>query len=458
MPCCTSDHSPKIQIGYIQEIFHFVLMAFNLYRATRNHTSHLVSISCPTLQQWLGLLICILILVTAMRLYKFFYKVSLSNISFSAWYFILANIFEEPAFVPKKLESKQFFRLVLGTWVLTTVVLTNCYNGLMITELNSPLPATAPTSWRDLICGDKYIFKKYDKFKKLKVVNNTVGVFWESNFGEFRQYWDNSNYWYNDYWYPHIVSNKNSTSFINCFDLFSTVIEPNGNGILKYAFTEFLYAYGFNPSLNYDPPKVLSEESLLMYSFLNPRHLFEPKKVNCSFDQCNQTALTSIIEGELINCGRTVLAAKASDLSGEIHFLKKNYDWIPFEEGRDSLHSQIIGFLFKREGNSKVPAYCRQLVQSGIFSRLEDEYQRQKFSKRIPVVTTRVENKELPLNLAGKVFTVFVLCGITTGVGVIVFIFEIRTQLRFCCMAWFAQANFIVTEILIATTRIICTS
>lgn len=393
-----------------------------------------------------------------MRLYKFFYKVSLSNISFSAWYFILANIFEEPAFVPKKLESKQFFRLVLGTWVLTTVVLTNCYNGLMITELNSPLPATAPTSWRDLICGDKYIFKKYDKFKKLKVVNNTVGVFWESNFGEFRQYWDNSNYWYNDYWYPHIVSNKNSTSFINCFDLFSTVIEPNGNGILKYAFTEFLYAYGFNPSLNYDPPKVLSEESLLMYSFLNPRHLFEPKKVNCSFDQCNQTALTSIIEGELINCGRTVLAAKASDLSGEIHFLKKNYDWIPFEEGRDSLHSQIIGFLFKREGNSKVPAYCRQLVQSGIFSRLEDEYQRQKFSKRIPVVTTRVENKELPLNLAGKVFTVFVLCGITTGVGVIVFIFEIRTQLRFCCMAWFAQANFIVTEILIATTRIICTS
>lgn len=34
-----------------------------------------------------------------------------------------------------------------------SVILTNCYNGLMITELNAPLPWFEPKTFNDLVCS-----------------------------------------------------------------------------------------------------------------------------------------------------------------------------------------------------------------------------------------------------------------------------------------------------------------
>lgn len=45
---------------------------------------------------------------------------------------MLASLFEETGFMPTRIEKHTFFRIMLGVWSLMSVVLTNGYNGIMI--------------------------------------------------------------------------------------------------------------------------------------------------------------------------------------------------------------------------------------------------------------------------------------------------------------------------------------
>ncbi|OXA45859.1 hypothetical protein Fcan01_18949 [Folsomia candida] len=76
---------------------------------------------------------------------------------FSAWLFVLATLFEETGFLPSKIEKHTFFRFTLGTWCLMSVILTNCYNGIMITELNAPLKLFHPDTFDHLRCRQNYM-------------------------------------------------------------------------------------------------------------------------------------------------------------------------------------------------------------------------------------------------------------------------------------------------------------
>lgn len=65
----------------------------------------------------------------------------------------LATIFEEVGHVPPKIERNTYFRPTFGSWCLISVIFTNCYNGLMISSLNAPLPTFEPKIFNDLDCS-----------------------------------------------------------------------------------------------------------------------------------------------------------------------------------------------------------------------------------------------------------------------------------------------------------------
>jgi hypothetical protein len=121
---------------------------------------------------WLGLGIFMSLIVVMLSIYV---KIEYSASSFSPWLFILASLFEETTFIPKALEKKTFFRLVLGFWSLMSIFLTNCYTSLMMTGLNSPLPGVKINSWRDLICGP---VQKIDSNLTSWMENNKVSQYW----------------------------------------------------------------------------------------------------------------------------------------------------------------------------------------------------------------------------------------------------------------------------------------
>ncbi|OXA46323.1 hypothetical protein Fcan01_19092 [Folsomia candida] len=111
---------------------------------------------------WFVLLTSVTLIIVITSTYK--YLTALRNTSFAPWLFILATMFEESGFLPKKIDRKWFLRLILGTWCLASVILTNCYNGIMISELNAPLAALRLSTFEQLLChrADKNDIPKFE--------------------------------------------------------------------------------------------------------------------------------------------------------------------------------------------------------------------------------------------------------------------------------------------------------
>ncbi|OXA41245.1 hypothetical protein Fcan01_23981 [Folsomia candida] len=99
---------------------------------------------------WVALGISLVSIVAILSTYKYF--TALRGISFSAWLFILGTLFEESSPIPVEIGRRWFVRFILGSWCVVSLILTNCYSGTMISELNSPLPALRPSSFADLVC------------------------------------------------------------------------------------------------------------------------------------------------------------------------------------------------------------------------------------------------------------------------------------------------------------------
>lgn len=97
---------------------------------------------------WCGIFVTVATLILVLVLFQK-YDDSDDTSYLSPWLFILANMLEESGSIPRSMEKKAFYRYTLGSWVLMSVILTNCYNGLMITSLNAPLPGWGPTIFQD---------------------------------------------------------------------------------------------------------------------------------------------------------------------------------------------------------------------------------------------------------------------------------------------------------------------
>lgn len=80
---------------------------------------------------------------------------------------VIALVFEEGMYLPAEVERKKFIRTVLGSWLLMSVFLTNCYNGIMIDEFNSPFPSIKIKTFRDLVCDYKKVKYSSEGFNNL---------------------------------------------------------------------------------------------------------------------------------------------------------------------------------------------------------------------------------------------------------------------------------------------------
>ncbi|OXA42495.1 hypothetical protein Fcan01_22817 [Folsomia candida] len=105
---------------------------------------------------WLVLGTTIGIIVAITTLCQHFFSL-LEQQRFSAWMYVLASLFEETGFMPTRISKHNFFRISFGIWSIMSVVLTNGYNGIMISELNSPMRQFQTESFDQLDCGNKIL-------------------------------------------------------------------------------------------------------------------------------------------------------------------------------------------------------------------------------------------------------------------------------------------------------------
>lgn len=104
----------------------------------------------PELWLALGISIATIIVITTIVLH--FWK---QRQRFAAWLFILAMLFEKTGFMPCILTKSTFFRLSLGTWCIMSVILANCYNGFVISELNASEKFFHPDKFEHLLCNNE---------------------------------------------------------------------------------------------------------------------------------------------------------------------------------------------------------------------------------------------------------------------------------------------------------------
>jgi hypothetical protein len=286
--------------------------------------------------------------------------------SFSPWLFVLGTIFEETSSAPVKLEKKTFYRLSIGIWCLMVAILTNCYNGLMITGLNSPLPGSKMESFRDLLC-DGSLFENKQNFNLTQWLE-TSKISW---------------YWNQILPNPKIINPYESR---DCFRIWSPDVPP-GIRHPDYPFNNLFYGFlhlyfvmftGFVTVYDKRNSSLLSYSDKLFLSFMNPSHGREPvmlKQIRTEeqrFPSETETSLGNQLQ--ITNCDQK--SAYITSLQGieiEMDFLSKNYADIDFYTGKenDIMLQEMQRLVFQRVRNTKIPSYYRWMIDSGIYTRLE---------------------------------------------------------------------------------------
>ncbi|OXA36888.1 hypothetical protein Fcan01_28325 [Folsomia candida] len=315
----------------------------------------------------------------------FTYLSDFDQISASIWLFVLATIFEEAGSLPRKMERRLIFRLVLGSWCLMSVLLTNCYNGVMITELNAPHKAWNPTVFDHLVCKR---MQKHDVLEE----------------------WEGIDFYLENY--------------INMIPL-----PVNAKGLQKY---------GYNGSDKIQLGWCFGAMSLLMDNLnmrtdrKSPRYTHFQEFVN-PFAQKGCFHLLSLPNGYV---------SGFPDLPEFLHRLYKDliktvfrcdpttFKTQPgtriitvFYKGKETMDTAITGWRLYQRDLSKVPKKFKAVIESGIYWRLQIEATHQKYLLRRPLI--RLEPYVMHAELNGAFSTLFVLCGGTVILATLVALVEI---------------------------------
>lgn len=230
-----------------------------------------------------------------------------------------------------------FIRLILGTWSLFLIFLTNAYDGLMITDLNAPLRGSHPIYWKYLVCdtNDRLNLLSASQSDQLSMqswVNRMTG----SQRGA--SYWKNS---VADRINEFIKPGDQNVSQ-DCFRLLSHV-KKEKPGIRNYDFliylgTETHYLYDINNPRylaifkKHQSIKGATYLSLLL-DFANPKHAYHAEVMN-NYVKINKTQVTpeiadAAVEQEAAGCEKTVLITKSRMISAQLGHPSK---WYPSKE------------------------------------------------------------------------------------------------------------------------------
>lgn len=349
---------------------------------------------------WYALLATYILISAALSLWLFWKKI---KGSFCPWLYVLGPLFEDGVPLPEKLEKNSIFRGVVGCWIIVCVLFSNCYNGLMITGLNSPLAATTVTTFRDLVCDYqevKYNFEQYGKMNRTAKPNRLSAA-------NFYLYWYTS-YIIGLYGYEDGLKETNNPYYSVSTDCFSILSTPVDGTYPVPKFYLFLY-YNVNIKFMYNGEHDIKTTKPLELglNLFYPKQRLYPRSIT-SLSRTNVSEQRKEVEKEVVECGKTVFVAATGEFVGEVDFLSRTYPWIKFYISKDIFMPEPYGIIIKNPGMSKIPQRVNSLVESGIYSRLvKERNERQNFRRQRAGV---YKPPKETMAMDGRISTLFMLC------------------------------------------------
>lgn len=376
----------------------------------------------PTL--WLGFITSMLLTFIVLYVYTTWKH---KRSPYSIWLSLISLFFEDFTSVPKAIGNGLFYRLIFVTWAPVAVLFTNCYSGLMITELNAPLKETRSQNFDDLVCQGGYILGT------MVMPRDVVRWVEGTPFENYNTYWEISSYGSPKKKY------KNSFASNNCYRMLSSPIQVSGYGPsylwhnmllreVKYFFSKGLLPFNRTRPISFH----LSKEELLSLLFLNPVYHLFPKGMDSEKLNYSTTELQTLVVRDIIDCGeKNVFIANLETLRGEMAFLTKNYPSKQFTSGKRSIGLFLNGWWFQGGGRSSgssslstVQRNFQSLVHSGIYSRLKIEMDNNMWLHRKPVEKAREFPTVASLTMQGGIITIFMISGVLLFLALASFFIE----------------------------------
>jgi hypothetical protein len=395
---------------------------------------------------WIAIGACCSVITILTSVYNQELKLSQS---FSPLCFFVSTLVEEPYSVPSSLWNNRFFKTLTLTWLLTAVIFTNLYVGLMISDVTTPLRGELLRDFDQVLQTEK-VYSEMSGLRKKEITD-----YWRNTLPQKKHKKDSKyslllygcetpfNPKTHEFQHKQLNNNKES------FTILKIPLEKCGGHDIgnrerrKFLAHPWMYSgFQYLESELYTSNRLHVHESYKrrLYAFFSPRNRHYPKKSN--FDAPAYGKLppysTVAVEEELVNCERSVLMGDRKDLSYELSYLMVNYPKKGFYMSKDTFEigwSTPKVWSFKNSGMSRVPLYFQLLIEAGIHNvifglRKNKHYlMRRMGSKYVKEGLAGIQE----FGMEGSIQTIFIILIVSLLIGSLVFTNEVlyehwRTQ------------------------------
>jgi hypothetical protein len=414
---------------------------------------------------WISIVsVCMLISITVFVLNRY-YKLSKS---FSPFFFFISTLLEEPFSVPSAVWNNRIFKTLTISWILTAMVFTNLYIGLMISDVTAPLQGEKVKSFNKVLRADG------NDFKNMANQSGQLIRFWLRNFTDYSgkkwpiqklrpacdfssrslsrfQYFDSRGY------ELHHSRFHDKKGFALLQKPLETCPEKNLSTAVQKKFFSYPWMYNEIGLLEQEllTSRVSGAEKayvMRLKTFFLPRNRYHPKhpKFLSTNDNAIPYYLSAAVEEELIACGKSIYIGESKDLERELLYLRSNYPRKGFYMSNDTFEtkgSRPVIWMFRNSARSKAPHYFKLLIEGGIRDGILSLRSHKYYAMR-SIGTKLIKEAESKMNkssgMAGSIQTIFLILLYILSFATLVFLAEII--IKNCLASAFLQTCKAVTQ------------
>jgi hypothetical protein len=391
------------------------------------------------LEVWIALVLCCSSITVIIGLYNRQFNISQS---FSPFFFFFSTLLEEPYSVPSKLWNSRVFKSFTATWLLTAMLFTNLYIGLMITDVVAPLKGDVLKTFNQFLLKDVDLFKQ-----DLVSLTYEILKFWKFNYTQssrgshmgipsIDEKVCDVQFNSKDFAYHHSQFHGANTFALLQSPLRTCAGSKPSIEIQKQLISNPWMYTGFSYLWDQINTYLASETNLvtakLTIAFLSgsKRHYPNDPKFVMPGDQDIPLYLDAAIEKEIVDCKQSVFIGNKDDLRYELDYLRTYYPKAGLYLSNDTFEKGDLKpnlWVFDNAGKSAVPYYFKQLIEAGVRQliiglRKHSFYlMRRKGSKFVQLS----HSTESHLGTTGSIQTIFIIWFAFCLLATFAFIFEL---------------------------------
>jgi hypothetical protein len=394
---------------------------------------------------WISLFLCCSLITILMYIYNRIFRLSGS---FCPILFFVSALLGASYSIPYAIWNSKIFKVISTCWLLTGILFTNLYIGLMISDVTAPVQGEIYNTF------EKILGMKNESTMVWSKIANDITTFWAHNYtntvklngriplmytkGCDRRYIRDADDQYDSSGYErHHAQFRTSESFA----ILQTEVEKcEGFEVPDYIRKRFLshpWMYKLFDRLYQQLTRfkpLLNDTSYFrrLNAFFSPqlRHYPKDPKFPNKAKQKIEMYPSAAIEKELVACERSIFVGNRKEINAELAYLKTNYPRKRFYTSNDTFEkgwSTPIIWSFKGSGKSKVPRYFKLLLEAGIRNGVTGLRKHKYYLKRrtgTQFIQEYILREPSP-GMAGSIQTIFIISIASLSLGFLVFLLEV---------------------------------